>query len=70
MTGSDVGIRYEAEGITFVKSRIGSTELAEQDIGFRAKVGLLDGMRELVEWRRADQEQLRVRREQASAAST
>ena len=70
VTGSDVGISYEAEGVSFVKNRIGSTDLAERDLGFRAKFALMDGLRELVEWREANEEALRARRDQASPAST
>ena len=43
ITGSDVGIEYESGGLTFVKNRIGSTENAERDLGFRAEVDLRDG---------------------------
>ncbi len=63
ITGSDVGIEYEPAGLTFVKNRIGSTELAEKEIGFRAEVELEDGLRELIEWRRTHQEELGERRE-------
>jgi UDP-glucose 4-epimerase len=53
ITSSDVGVRYEPEGLTFVKNRIGSTQRAEEEIGFRAEVDLETGLRRLVEWRRA-----------------
>ena len=39
ITGTDA-VKYEQGGLTFVKNRIGSTEAAERDLGFRAKVGL------------------------------
>jgi UDP-glucose 4-epimerase len=51
ITGSQVGIRYEPSGLTFVKSRIGATENAERDLGFRADVDLRDGLGALIEWR-------------------
>jgi UDP-glucose 4-epimerase len=65
ITGSDVGIRYEPEGVTFVKNRIGSTERAEGEIGFRAKTGLEEGLRALVEWRTAHVDDVAVRRPEA-----
>ena len=65
VTGSDVGIRYEPEGQTFVKNRIGSTERAATEIGFSAATPLEDGLRELVEWRRAHIEAVDRRRREA-----
>jgi UDP-glucose 4-epimerase len=65
ITGSDVGIRYEPEGVTFVKNRIGSTERAESEIGFRAQTGLEDGLRALVEWRRSHMDDVAARRPEA-----
>jgi UDP-glucose 4-epimerase len=65
ITGSDVGIRYEPEGVTFVKNRIGSTERAASEIGFRADTGLEEGLRGLVEWRTAHAEALEARRPNA-----
>ena len=51
ITGSDVGIRNEPEGVTFVKNRIGSTVRARDEIGFVAQVGLEEGLTNLIEWR-------------------
>jgi len=51
VTGSDVGIRHEPGGLTFVKNRVGSPTRAVDEIGFRASVDLADGLRSLVEWR-------------------
>jgi UDP-glucose 4-epimerase len=68
ITGSNVGIRYVPEGVTFVRNRIGSTERARDEIGFEAKVDLEDGLRALIEWRQAHQEQLRAQRERAVAS--
>ena len=68
ITGSDVGIRYEPEGVTFVKNRIGSTELARDEIGFEAGVGLEDGLRALIEWRSAHKTEVEQRRNQAAAS--
>jgi UDP-glucose 4-epimerase len=65
ITGSDVGIRYESEGVTFVKNRIGSTERAAADLGFRAKTGLKEGLQALVEWRTAHLDDVEARRDSA-----
>jgi UDP-glucose 4-epimerase len=51
---SNVGIRYEAEGNTFVKNRIGSPVRAAKEIGFEARVGLEEGLRHLIRWREGD----------------
>jgi len=51
MTGSKLKIQYEPEGKTFVTHRIGSTEKAEKELGFKAKTGLKQGLKTLIEWR-------------------
>jgi UDP-glucose 4-epimerase len=53
LTGADLEVRYEP-GTTFVTSRVGSTEKAAAELGFRARVPLEDGLKDLIEWRRAD----------------
>jgi UDP-glucose 4-epimerase len=62
ITGSDVGVRYEPEGLSFVTNRIGSTTRAREEIGFEATVELEDGLRRVVEWRNADKEAVDARR--------
>jgi len=62
LTGSDVGIRYEPEGVSFVKNRIGSIERARSELGFEARVPLEEGLRLLVEWRAAHKEETEARR--------
>ena len=63
LTGSNAEIHYEPAGQTFVTNRIGSVEAAERDLGFRWQIGLEEGMRRLIEWRKADVEGVRARRE-------
>ena len=70
ITGSDVGIRHEPEGMTFVKNRIGSPDLATADLGFRAAVDLDAGLRALVGWRGAHVEETDERRVRADAVTT
>lgn len=62
VTGSDVGIRYEPAGLTFVKNRIGSPDRAAAELGFRATVPLDDGLRALIEWRRDHKREVDERR--------
>lgn len=69
ITDSDVGIRYEPEGITFVKNRIGSPDLAREEIGFAARVPLEEGLRALIEWRIAHKSEVLERRDRGLAQS-
>lgn len=62
VTDSDAEIRYEPEGMTFVKNRIGSTEKAEQELGFVAQVPLDEGLQRLIDWRRSHRDDVTARR--------
>jgi len=66
IAGSDAGIRYEPQGLTFVKNRIGDPTAAARDLGYTAAVGLEQGLGELIAWRRAHLDQ--VARRRAAAA--
>ena len=59
LTGSSLAIQYEPAGQTFVTNRIGSTDRAEADLGFRTGVELRDGLVRLIQWRKAHQERCR-----------
>ncbi len=50
--GSKDKIEYLPGGQTFVTNRIGSTEKAEKELGFKAKVQLEHGLKKLIEWRK------------------
>jgi UDP-glucose 4-epimerase len=67
ITGSDVGIRYVPEGVTFVRNRIGSPDRARDELGFEARVGLEEGLRALIEWRQSHQREVRERQERMLA---
>lgn len=54
LCGSSLPIEYQPAGQTFVTHRIGSTEAAKRNLGFEAFVPLDEGLRRLIEWRRAD----------------
>jgi UDP-glucose 4-epimerase len=62
VTGSDVGLRYEPAGLTFVKNRVGSQVRAQNEIGFTAGVGLKEGLRALIAWRDAHKARVAERR--------
>jgi UDP-glucose 4-epimerase len=68
ITGADVGMRFEPEGVTFVKNRIGSTDRAERELGFRATTALRSGLEKLIEWRQDHKDQVDRRREGLAAA--
>jgi UDP-glucose 4-epimerase len=62
LTGSDLEIQYEPQGLTFVTNRIGSVEKADRDLSYNWTIDLEEGMRGLIEWRRANEAALRARR--------
>jgi UDP-glucose 4-epimerase len=54
LTGVDIEPEYEPGGQMFVTHRVGSTEKAEELLGFRWQVPLEEGLRSVVAWRRED----------------
>jgi UDP-glucose 4-epimerase len=62
ITHADLKIQYEPEGTTFVKNRVGCPKKAEAEIGFKAQVGLRDGLEKLIEWRKNHKEEVSRRR--------
>lgn len=62
LTGSDLPIQYEPAGQTFVTNRIGSTEKAERDLGFRSTIDLQEGLRRLIAWRNSHKQLVAERR--------
>jgi UDP-glucose 4-epimerase len=51
LTGSSLEIDYRPQAQSFVTHRIGSTEKADQLLGFRATVPLREGLQSVLEWR-------------------
>lgn len=51
LTGQEVEVDYLPEEISFVSKRIGDPTSAREDLGFVAKTNLVDGLRELIEFR-------------------
>ena len=66
ITKADVGIRYEPAEQSFVKNRIGSPKRAAEEIGFRPSIALEDGLRSLIAWRKAHQDEVTARRLKAA----
>lgn len=59
LTGrTDLGLRYEPAGQTFVTNRVGCPKAAKEKIGFEWTVDLEEGMRSLIGWRKAHKEQV------------
>jgi len=55
LTGCNQPIQYAPRSqATLVRNRIGSTKRAAEEIGFTARISLEDGLRRLIDWRRAD----------------
>jgi UDP-glucose 4-epimerase len=55
LTGCNQPINYAPRSqATLVRNRIGSTTRAAKEISFTAKIGLDEGLRRLIEWRKAD----------------
>ena len=55
LTGSDVDVEFRPEETSFVRNRIGDPASARADLGFLAETDLVDGLRELIDWRRMHQ---------------
>jgi UDP-glucose 4-epimerase len=53
--GSDLDIEYGPErAVNGVTRRLADTSAAEREIGFKAEIGLEEGLTQLVEWWRAE----------------
>lgn len=68
LTSSNMPIHYEPAGQTFVTNRIGSTDKAEREIGFRTTVDLRDGLARLIEWRETHKQLVAERARQVEVA--
>jgi UDP-glucose 4-epimerase len=69
--GSDLDVEHGPErAVNGVVRRLADTSAAERDLGFRAEIGLEDGLRELVEWWRPQREEIRAGRSEGAAAAS
>jgi len=66
LTESNLDPEFRPQEQMFVTHRIGSTDKAEREIGFRATVELEEGLRSVVRWRADDKAGVSARREAAS----
>ena len=67
--GSDLPIKYEPAGQTFVTNRVGDTEAAKKDLGFVWQDDIQEGLRRLIDWRRSHIEEVESRRKKAERKS-
>ena len=62
LTGSDLEVIYKPysadDARALVQNRIGSTEKAESEIGFRYKFNLEEGLQKLIDWREVQKNQV------------
>jgi UDP-glucose 4-epimerase len=66
LTGSNRPIRYAPRSTaTLVRNRIGDPQLAADEIGFRAEIGLREGLERLIAWRAAHKAEVEARRGRA-----
>ncbi|TLS69030.1 NAD-dependent epimerase/dehydratase family protein [Mariprofundus erugo] len=63
ITGCDKEIQYAPRSqATLVRNRIGCPKKAKAEIGFEARLDLMDGLKQLVEWRNKHKEEVAARR--------
>ena len=68
LTGCNQPIQYAPRSqATLVRNRIGSPLRAEREIGFKASVGLDEGLRDLIAWRQSHIDEVDARRRRVSA---
>jgi UDP-glucose 4-epimerase len=66
ITGCNQPIQYkERSQATLVRNRIGSPKRATDEIGFKAKIELKEGLRQLIEWRKTHIDAVNSRRAKA-----
>jgi UDP-glucose 4-epimerase len=64
LTNCKLPIRYAPRSqATLVRNRIGSPKKAAEEIGFTAKIGLKEGLKRLIDWRKNHKNEVASRRE-------
>ncbi len=67
LTGCTKPIQYAPRSqATLVRNRIGSPKKASEEIGFTARIDLLDGLNRLIEWRASHKAEVEARRDAVS----
>jgi UDP-glucose 4-epimerase len=70
LTGCEKEIKYAPRSqATLVRNRIGSPKRATEEIGFTAQVDLQEGLRRVIEWRRAHKAEVDERRRAVGLAA-
>lgn len=70
LTGSNQRIRYqERSQATLVRNRIGSTKRAAEEIKFVASMPLAEGLKQLIQWRRAHKSEVQARLQKSRVTS-
>jgi UDP-glucose 4-epimerase len=63
LTGCEKEIQYAPRSqATLVRNRIGDPRRAREDLGFEAKVDLMEGLRRVIDWRRKHKAEVAARR--------
>ena len=70
ITGSPLAVDYQPGGLTFVRNRVGCPEKAAAELGYRYRVGLREGLEQLIAWRTAHRDQVEARRRAAGGAES
>lgn len=65
ITDSDLEIKYEPAGQTFVKNRIGCPQKSEKEINYRYSIELREGLSALIDWRNTHKKEVARRRQEA-----
>jgi UDP-glucose 4-epimerase len=66
LTGCEKEINYAPRSqATLVRNRIGSPKRAKEEIGFEARVGLMEGLKRVIDWRRTHKAEVAARRRAA-----
>jgi UDP-glucose 4-epimerase len=66
LTGCEKEISYAPRSqATLVRNRIGSPKRAKKEIGFEAKVDLMEGLKRVIDWRRTHKAEVAARRRAA-----
>ena len=68
ITGSKLQIQYEPSGMTFVKNRVGCPKKAAREIAFTAAMPLEEGLKKLIERRKAHKDEVARKRREAGLA--
>ncbi len=63
LTGSTKSIHYASRSqATLVRNRVGCPKRASAEIGFASRIGLVDGLQRLIDWRASHKAEVEVRR--------